>query len=194
METDAFFVAFRLPNLLRRMFAEGAFSQAFVPILAEYKEQARRRETHRLINSVASALGLAVLIVSILGALAAPLIIYATAPAFGDASKFELTVQLTRITFRTSSSCRWWRWPAACSTPGAVSRSRPSRRCCSTSPSSPWRCLAAPVFRSAGAGAGLGGVHRRHNCAASAPVGRDRACCRVFRWIFRPWRAAHPQA
>jgi putative peptidoglycan lipid II flippase len=57
METDAFFVAFRLPNLLRRMFAEGAFSQAFVPILAEYKNKRGEEETHRLVNHVASALG-----------------------------------------------------------------------------------------------------------------------------------------
>ncbi|WP_374261961.1 murein biosynthesis integral membrane protein MurJ [Zoogloea sp.] len=100
METDAFFVAFRLPNLLRRMFAEGAFSQAFVPILAEYKNKRGEEETHRLVNHVASALGLVVLIVSILGAIAAPAIIYATAPGFSnDASKFELTVQLTRVTF-----------------------------------------------------------------------------------------------
>ena len=100
MATDAFFVAFRLPNLLRRMFAEGAFSQAFVPILAEYKNKRGEAETHRLVNHVASALGLAVLLVSILGAIASPLIIYATAPGFSaDASKFELTVQLTRITF-----------------------------------------------------------------------------------------------
>ncbi|MBP8267224.1 MAG: murein biosynthesis integral membrane protein MurJ, partial [Zoogloea sp.] len=100
MATDAFFVAFRLPNLLRRMFAEGAFSQAFVPILAEYKNKRGETETHRLVNHVASALGLAVLLVSILGAIASPLIIYATAPGFSaDASKFELTVQLTRITF-----------------------------------------------------------------------------------------------
>lgn len=100
VETDAFFVAFRLPNLLRRMFAEGAFSQAFVPILAEYKNKRGEAETHRLVNHVASALGLVVLIVSIIGAICAPFIIYATAPGFSaDANKFELTVQLTRITF-----------------------------------------------------------------------------------------------
>ncbi|MCK6394203.1 murein biosynthesis integral membrane protein MurJ [Zoogloea sp.] len=100
IEMDAFVVAFRLPNLLRRMFAEGAFSQAFVPILAEYKNKRGDAETHRLINHVASALGLVVLIVSILGALAAPAIIYATAPGFSDdIRKFELTVELTRITF-----------------------------------------------------------------------------------------------
>lgn len=100
IEMDAFVVAFRLPNLLRRMFAEGAFSQAFVPILAEYKNKRGPDETHRLINHVASALGLVVLIVSILGALASPAIIYATAPGFSEnVEKFELTVQLTRITF-----------------------------------------------------------------------------------------------
>ncbi|WP_374243368.1 murein biosynthesis integral membrane protein MurJ [Zoogloea sp.] len=100
VETDAFFVAFRLPNLLRRMFAEGAFSQAFVPILAEYKNKRGEAETHRLVNHVASALGLVVLLVSIVGALCAPLIIFATAPGFSnDATKFDLTVQLTRITF-----------------------------------------------------------------------------------------------
>ena len=100
IEMDAFVVAFRLPNLLRRMFAEGAFSQAFVPILAEYKNKRGPEEAHRLINHVASALGLVVLIVSILGALASPAIIYATAPGFSDnPDKFELTVQLTRITF-----------------------------------------------------------------------------------------------
>src|SRR5574343_1162650 len=69
VETDAFFVAFRLPNLLRRLFAEGAFSQAFVPILAEYKNKRGDAETHRLVNHVASALGLVVLIISVLGAI-----------------------------------------------------------------------------------------------------------------------------
>ena len=59
--TDAFFVAFRLPNLLRRMFAEGAFSQAFVPILSEYKNKQSPEETRQLIDSVASALGLALI-------------------------------------------------------------------------------------------------------------------------------------
>ncbi|MDD3353783.1 murein biosynthesis integral membrane protein MurJ [Zoogloea sp.] len=100
VETDAFFVAFRLPNLLRRMFAEGAFSQAFVPILAEYKNQRSADETHALISHVASVLGVVVLIISILGALAAPAIIHTTAPGFsGSPEKFALTVELTRITF-----------------------------------------------------------------------------------------------
>ncbi|MBN8443133.1 MAG: murein biosynthesis integral membrane protein MurJ [Thauera sp.] len=100
MATDAFFVAFRLPNLLRRMFAEGAFSQAFVPILAEYKNKQGSEATHTLVNRVATLLGLVVAVVAALGALAAPAIIYVSAPGFsGDPGKFELTVELTRITF-----------------------------------------------------------------------------------------------
>ncbi|NTV10642.1 MAG: murein biosynthesis integral membrane protein MurJ [Zoogloea sp.] len=100
VETDAFFVAFRLPNLLRRMFAEGAFSQAFVPILAEYKNRRGPEETRRLVDHVATVLGLAVLGVTILGIIGSPLIIYLTAPGFArEADKFALTVELTRITF-----------------------------------------------------------------------------------------------
>src|SRR6185369_13902613 len=77
--TDAFFVAFRLPNLLRRVFAEGAFSQAFVPILAEYKMRRGDADAHDLVDHVASLLALALFIVTALGILAAPLIIYLTA-------------------------------------------------------------------------------------------------------------------
>lgn len=100
LATDAFFVAFRLPNLLRRMFAEGAFSQAFVPILGEYRNRLGPDATHSLVNRVATLLGLVVAVVAALGALLAPLIIHVSAPGFSaDADKFELTVQLTRITF-----------------------------------------------------------------------------------------------
>ncbi len=100
LATDAFFVAFRLPNLLRRMFAEGAFSQAFVPILAEVRNRQGEDAAKLLAGRVATALGLVVLLVSIVGAIAAPLIIYLSAPGFADdADKFELTVRLTRITF-----------------------------------------------------------------------------------------------
>jgi putative peptidoglycan lipid II flippase len=100
MATDAFFVAFRLPNLLRRMFAEGAFSQAFVPILAEYKNRHGPQEAQHLVNRVATLLSLVVATISVLGIIAAPLIIYVSAPGFAaDADKFDLTVALTRITF-----------------------------------------------------------------------------------------------
>ncbi|MCF8178581.1 MAG: murein biosynthesis integral membrane protein MurJ, partial [Sulfuritalea sp.] len=100
MMTDAFFVAFRLPNLLRRLFAEGAFSQAFVPILAEYRDRRSESETKTLVDRVGSVLFLILISVSALGMVLAPLLIAVTAPGFStDAEKFQLTVELTRITF-----------------------------------------------------------------------------------------------
>ncbi len=98
--TDAFVVAFRLPNLLRRLFAEGAFSQAFVPLLGEYRNRRGEEETKRLVDRTATTLFLAVLTVSVLGIVGAPVLIYVSAPGFSaDADKFSLTVELTRITF-----------------------------------------------------------------------------------------------
>jgi putative peptidoglycan lipid II flippase len=98
--TDAFFVAFKIPNLLRRISAEGAFSQAFVPILAEYKKQRTQNETHALINHVATLMGLFLVIITIIAMLAAPWIVQVSAPGFvADVSKFKLTVDLLRITF-----------------------------------------------------------------------------------------------
>ena len=100
MATDAFFVAFKLPNLLRRLFAEGAFSQAFVPILGEYKNKRGEVETKRLVDHVASLLFLLLLLVTTLGMLGAPWLVYLSAPGFlQDPDKFALTVELTRITF-----------------------------------------------------------------------------------------------
>ncbi|MBI3044856.1 MAG: murein biosynthesis integral membrane protein MurJ [Betaproteobacteria bacterium] len=100
LATDAFFVAFKLPNLLRRLFAEGAFSQAFVPILAEYKNRRGESDTRLLVDHVAAFLALALFVVTLIGVLAAPLIIYVTAPGFAATpGKFELTVSLLRITF-----------------------------------------------------------------------------------------------
>lgn len=99
MATDAFFVAFRLPNLLRRLFAEGAFSQAFVPIFGEYKNKKSAEETRLLVDHVVSLLALILFFVSLLGVLAAPAIIYVTAPGFvANHAKFQLTVELLRIT------------------------------------------------------------------------------------------------
>ena len=100
LATDAFFVAFKLPNLLRRLFAEGAFSQAFVPILAEYKNRRGESETRLLVDHVAATLAFALFIVTLIGVLAAPLIIYVTAPGFAATpGKFDLTVSLLRVTF-----------------------------------------------------------------------------------------------
>ncbi|KAA9001666.1 murein biosynthesis integral membrane protein MurJ [Affinibrenneria salicis] len=98
--TDAFFVAFKLPNLLRRIFAEGAFSQAFVPILAEYKSQQGEEATRTFIAYVSGMLTLALAVVTLLGMLAAPWIIMVTAPGFASTpEKFALTSALLRITF-----------------------------------------------------------------------------------------------
>src|SRR5918996_660840 len=98
--TDAFFVAFKIPNLLRRLFAEGAFSQAFVPILAEYKNRRGHEETRLLVDHVAALLAAALLVVSAIGVLAAPALIYLTAPGFSATpEKHDLAVELLRVTF-----------------------------------------------------------------------------------------------
>ncbi|MCO6059507.1 murein biosynthesis integral membrane protein MurJ [Pseudomonas sp. MOB-449] len=100
MATDAFFVAFKLPNLLRRIFAEGAFSQAFVPILAEYKTQQGEEATRTFIAFVSGLLTLVLAAVTLVGILAAPWVIWVTAPGFADTpEKFALTTDLLRVTF-----------------------------------------------------------------------------------------------
>src|SRR2546421_4513514 len=100
LATDAFFVAFRIPNLLRRLFAEGAFSQAFVPVLAQAKNTSDPNETRSLIDGAATLLLLALVAVAALGMAIAPLIVYVSAPGFAaDPEKFALTVTMLRITF-----------------------------------------------------------------------------------------------
>ena len=100
MVTDAFFVAFKIPNLLRRISAEGAFTQAFVPILAEYKSNRSTKETAVLINKVATLLGIFLILVTMLGIFGAPWLIYLSAPGFAsDPEKFNLTVDMLRVTF-----------------------------------------------------------------------------------------------
>ena len=97
---DAFQVAWRIPNLLRRLFAEGAFSQAFVPIFAEYRARRGLDETRHLADHVASLLAMVLFVVTVIGVIAAPLMVYALASGFSaSADKFELTTQLVRITF-----------------------------------------------------------------------------------------------
>ncbi len=98
--TDAFFVAFRIPNLLRRLFAEGAFSQAFVPVLSEYRTRRGDSATRLLADRTATLLALALLVATALGVAAAPFIIYVSAPGFAaEPAKFDLTVAMLRITF-----------------------------------------------------------------------------------------------
>lgn len=97
---DAFFVAFKIPNFLRRLFAEGAFSQAFVPVLSSYREQQSVDEVRGLVNAVAGSLGLVLLGVTLVAMLGAPLLTAVFAPGFlGDDLKFALASDMLRITF-----------------------------------------------------------------------------------------------
>ncbi|MCG2581428.1 MAG: murein biosynthesis integral membrane protein MurJ [Marinobacter sp.] len=97
---DAFFVAFKIPNFLRRLFAEGAFSQAFVPVLSSYREKEDIAEVRRLVNAVAGSLGLVLLGVTLVAMLGAPLLTALFAPGFlDDDYKFGLASDMLRITF-----------------------------------------------------------------------------------------------
>lgn len=97
---DAFFVAFKIPNFLRRLFAEGAFSQAFVPVLSSYRENQDISEVKRLVNAVAGSLGLVLLGVTLVAMLGSPVLTAVFAPGFyGDDVKFALTSDMLRITF-----------------------------------------------------------------------------------------------
>jgi len=98
--TDAFLVAFKIPNFMRRLFAEGAFSQAFVPVFSEYKEKHSREALRDLVDHVAGSLGTVLLLIAVLGSVAAPLLVYLFAPGFsGDPVRHELTADMLRITF-----------------------------------------------------------------------------------------------
>ena len=98
--TDAFFVAFRIPNLLRRLFAEGAFSQAFVPVLGEFRGKHGDAATRELAGKVLGVLAVFLFIVTLAGIVAAPLLVYLIGFGFTkDADKFQLTVTMLRICF-----------------------------------------------------------------------------------------------
>jgi len=98
--TDAFFVAFKIPNFLRRLFAEGAFSQAFVPVFTEYKEQRSPEELKQLTDHVAGTLATLLLAISVIGVIGAPLLIMLFAPGFSsDAARSELATEMLAITF-----------------------------------------------------------------------------------------------
>jgi putative peptidoglycan lipid II flippase len=100
MSADAFFVAFRIPNLLRRLFAEGSFSVAFIPVFTEYLRKRSKEDAVILAQAVCTLLTLILTVVSILGIVFAPLIVRIIAPGFGAAGeKYALTVLLTRIMF-----------------------------------------------------------------------------------------------
>ncbi len=97
---DAFIVAFRIPNFMRRLFAEGAFSQAFVPVLAEFQQTKSTEDVRGFIARVTGQLTAVLTVVTAIGMVATPVIIFIFAPGFGEHStRFELATQMLRITF-----------------------------------------------------------------------------------------------
>ena len=100
--TDAFFVAFKIPNFLRRLFAEGAFATAFVPVLTEYRTRREFRELKDFVDHVAGSLGLVTLAVSLLGVIAAPVFVAVFAFGWvldGETAKLALSAEMLRLTF-----------------------------------------------------------------------------------------------
>jgi putative peptidoglycan lipid II flippase len=97
---DAFFVANRIPNMLRRFFAEGAFSQGFVPVMARYREKHDHDEARELVDSVAGTLGLILFLITLVGVVAAPVLVAIVAPGFiGEDGRFDLATAMLRFTF-----------------------------------------------------------------------------------------------
>jgi putative peptidoglycan lipid II flippase len=100
MAADAFFVAFRIPNLLRRLFAEGSLTIAFIPVFTEYLNQKTREEAFQLARVILTLLSSVLVVVTLLGVFFAPWIVRAQAFGFGGSGiKYDLTILLTRITF-----------------------------------------------------------------------------------------------
>ncbi len=98
--TDAFFIAFKIPNFLRRLFAEGAFSQAFVPVLAEYKVRGDREATAELVRRVAGTLAVGLFVLTVLVVVATPVFVMLIAWGYiGEPEKIALTGSMLRITF-----------------------------------------------------------------------------------------------
>ena len=97
---DAFLVAFRIPNMLRRFFGEGAFSAGFVPIMARYREQHEHEEARDYVDAMAGTFGVVLFAVTALGVVAAPILVLIVAPGFvGDGGDFDLAAMMLRFTF-----------------------------------------------------------------------------------------------
>src|SRR3990167_10926472 len=97
---DAFSVAFKIPNFMRRLFAEGSFSQAFVPVLSEYQKQKTSEEIKQFVDAMSGTLGIVLLAVTIVGVVFAPLIVRIFAPGFvSQGERYDLAVTMLRITF-----------------------------------------------------------------------------------------------
>ena len=104
---DAFFVAFKIPNFFRRLFAEGAFAQAFVPVLGEYREKGTPAAVKALLDSVAGVLGSSLIVLTILVVIASPLVTALFAFGFwlDYPDKFDAASSMLRITFPYFKGC-----------------------------------------------------------------------------------------
>lgn len=99
---DSFFLAFKIPNFFRRLFGEGAFSQAFVPVLSQYRTEKSHGEVRGLVAAIGGSLGINLLILTVLGVIGAPLVIGLFAAGFvygGETEKLNLATEMLRLTF-----------------------------------------------------------------------------------------------
>jgi putative peptidoglycan lipid II flippase len=100
MVMDAFLVANRIPNMLRRFFAEGAFSQGFVPVMARYREKHSHEEAREFVDAIAGTFALILFVITLIGVIAAPILVAIVAPGFiGDGGDFDLATMMLRFTF-----------------------------------------------------------------------------------------------
>lgn len=100
MFADAFYAAFRIPNLFRRLLGEGSFSAAFIPVFSQYLHTKEKSETQKFLNSVFTALLLLLIVICILGIIFAPVLVKLIAWGFSDSpEKMQLTIELTRLMF-----------------------------------------------------------------------------------------------
>ena len=190
VQMDTFEAAFRLPNILRRLFAEGAFSQAFVPIFAEYRRQRGDEETTALLGRVGTLLAVALLCADrgrrVRRAVAR---LRSGLGIRQDPGKVELTADMIRIVFPYILFVSLVSLAGGCATCTGISRFPRSRRCCSTCRSSRGAVLARIATRRSSAG--LGRVHRRRGPARVAdPALWQIGCCPAALRLARRGRAA----
>ena len=97
---DAFIIALKLPNFMRRLFGEGAFAQAFVPVMSELRQQHPHEDVQQFVNRIAGTLGFVVMLVVALAEIATPLVVMVFAPGFAhDGLRAQLAIHMLHITF-----------------------------------------------------------------------------------------------
>lgn len=97
---DAFLVANRIPNMLRRFFAEGAFAQGFIPVMSRYRERHEQDDAKQFVNAMAGTFGVVLFVITLIGVIGAPVLVLVVAPGFiGDGGDFDLAALMLRFTF-----------------------------------------------------------------------------------------------